>query len=724
MTDSFDGQQDNFTAVDTYPAAKRDDLVEKLPTSNPSISVADPYRWLEDAESADTSAWMSAQDELFANISKSWPGREFVAERLGELLGAGVETSPIWRGERQFFMRRTADQEHAVLWLRENDTERVLLDPMELDSAGTTTLDTWQPSKEGTLLAYQVSVGGTEEAQLYVLDIDTGELVDGPIDRTRYSQIAWFPGGESFIFSRRVDPATVPEDEQQFHRRVWWHKVGTPADQDVELFGEGRPITSYYGTQVSQCGSWLVTHAARGTDPQNDVYLTKLPEIEEVSATTMAGLTFAPIIEGVDAQTSASIDRQGRVWIQSDLDAPRGRLFLADLDQPSKEHWQLVINERPDAVLASYAIASDDSLPGGEELVVSWTTHAVSELTRHDVATGEQRGKVDIPDMGTVGGLHGRPEGSPILWFMHSDFVTPTTAMQWDCRTGDVSVWAKPPGSVDVPKIRTDQIEYTSKDGTTVRMFVCRRQDLVNADGTSAAPAPTILYGYGGFTVSLTPAFSATIAAWVEAGGTYAIASLRGGSEEGEQWHRDGMLDKKQNVFDDFLAAADYLSDNNFTTPEQLAISGGSNGGLLVGAAVTQAPEKFNAVICSAPLLDMVRYQLHGLGESWSGEYGDATQLPDLEWLHAYSPYHRVVKDANYPAVMFQVYEGDTRVDPLHARKLCAAMQWATSGSAPIIIRQEAEVGHGGRAVSKSIGLSVDSLSFIAATNGLVWPTR
>lgn len=724
MTQSFDGQHKNTATSVQYPEAFRDDLVEKLPESAPSVTVADPYRWLEDSKSTQTATWMAAQDELFANVSSSWAGQPYLEKRLGELLAAGLETGPIWRGDRYFFMRRTADQEHAVLWVCEDGSERVLIDPMELDSAGTTTLDTWQPSKEGNLLAYQVSQGGTEEATLYVLDVASGDIVDGPIDRTRYSQVAWLPGESSFIYSRRVDPSLVPADEVQFHRRVWWHKLGTPADQDVELFGAGRPITSYYGTQVSMDGQWLITSAARGTDPQSDVYLSKLPDGDTLDAEAWQGVTFDPIIEGVDAQTSAQLDHQNRLWIYSDLDAPRGRLFCTDVTKPTRADWQVVIDERDDAVLAGFDTVQDTSLAGGEELVVAWTTHAVSEITRHDPQTGEKRGEVTVPAMGTITGVHNRPEGGPCLWFMHSDFVTPATALQWDCRSGEITTWASPPGSVEVPKVRTDQVEYTSIDGTTVRMFVCRREDLVSEDGESVNPAPTILYGYGGFTVSLTPAFSAAAAAWVEAGGTYVVASLRGGSEEGEAWHRDGMLGKKQNVFDDFLSAADHLCAEGLTTASQLAISGGSNGGLLVGAAVTQAPEKFAAVVCSAPLLDMVRYQLHGLGESWIGEYGDATQMPDLEWLHAYSPYHRVVKDAHYPAVMFQVYEGDTRVDPLHARKLCAAMQWATSGDAPIVIRQESEVGHGGRAVSKTIGVTVHSLAFIAAATGLTWPQQ
>jgi prolyl oligopeptidase len=317
--------------------------------------------------------------------------------------------------------------------------------------------------------------------------------------------------------------------------------------------------------------------------------------------------------------------------------------------------------------------------------------------------------------LGTVAGMSDRPEGGHEAWFGYTDHTTPASVYHYDARTDQTTLWATAPGSVDVPPVSAEQVVYTSNDGTEVRMFVLRRSD------AAAAPAPTILNGYGGFGVALTPAYSATILAWVEAGGVYAVANLRGGGEEGEQWHRDGMRDTKQNVFDDFHAAAEWLVAHGVTTPEQLTISGGSNGGLLVGAALTQRPDLYAAVICAAPLLDMVRYEQHGLGQTWSDEYGTASDATEIEWLLSYSPYHHVQDGAGYPATLFTIFDGDTRVDPLHARKMAAALQHSTSGVRPILVRRESDVGHGARAVTRAVELSVDTLTFAAAQTGLRW---
>jgi len=321
-----------------------------------------------------------------------------------------------------------------------------------------------------------------------------------------------------------------------------------------------------------------------------------------------------------------------------------------------------------------------------------------------------------LPGLGSVGGIAERPEGGHEAWFSYTDHSTPSSVYRYDARTGEVGVWARPPGVVEVPDIRTEQIAYTSADGMTVRMFVMAS---AQAAPGQRDPRPTILYGYGGFGVSLTPAYSAGVLAWVEAGGVYAIANLRGGSEEGEAWHRAGMREHKQDVFDDFHAAAERLIADGWTTPDSLAISGGSNGGLLVGAALTQRPELFAAVVCSAPLLDMVRYEGFGLGVTWHDEYGSARDPVELGWLLAYSPYHRVQEGVDYPATLFTVFDGDSRVDPLHARKLCAALQHATSGDRPILLRREKDVGHGARALSRTIELSVDTLAFCAERTGL-----
>lgn len=698
-----------------YPNAQRLDLVENLPAPAGPVSVADPYRWLEDASSEQSQAWQKAQDELYAAHRAEYGTGQVLRERLGDLAGVGFIGPPTWRGDRCFFMRRSGDQEHAVLVVAEGDSERVLLDPMELNPDGTTTLDTWQPSKEGDLLAYQVSEGGREESVLYVLDVASGDVVDGPIDRARYSSVSWLPGGESFFFVRRLAPEGLPDDEQQYHRRVYWHTVGQPTSSDVEVFGAGQNILNYYFSSVSMDGQWLVVSSSLGTDPRTDVRLARLTN------TTPHVPEFVDVIVGEDAQTSAHVDTAGRLMVHTDLDAPRRRLVIADPHNPHFSTWRTVIAERPDAVLSDWALITSPSAPGGEEILVAWTHHAVGQITRHNVQTGQKIGHITLPGVGTIGGLVTRPIPDTSVWFTYTDFVTNPRVLHYDATNETVEIHADPPGVVDFCPITSQHIAYTSKDGTEVHMFVVSRTDMLTENGTPTTPAPTVLYGYGGFGASMTPGFSPGILAWVEAGGRYAIACLRGGGEEGETWHRDGMLGAKQNVFDDFLAAADTLVHHGHTTPAQLAISGGSNGGLLVGAAVTQAPEKFSAVVCSAPLLDMVRYQLHGLGATWAGEYGDAQLAEDLTWLHAYSPYHNVHDRVAYPATLFEVFEGDTRVDPLHARKLCAAMQHATANPLtenPILIRLEHNVGHGARALSRSLDMVAESLLFMGHHTG------
>ena len=694
----------------SYPPADRADLVDDLF----GHQIADPYRWLEDPATDATKAWSEAQDQLFADERAGWPGQDRLRSRLIELLGAGIISAPVWRGERQFFMRRTAEQEHAILHTVDPDgTERVLIDPMELDASGTTTLDAWQPSKEGHLLAYQLSAGGTEESVIRVMDVVTGDTLDGPIDRARYSPIAWLPGGKAYYYVRRLAPDQLPDGEEQFHRRVWLHRLGADPADDVMVFGDGLDMTNYYGVSVSRDGRWLMISASAGTAPRNDVW------IADLNASTLETPELRVLQEGIDAQTSVEAGRDGRLYITTDRDAPRGKLLVTTPDRLGYEDWRPLVPEDEVAVLDGYAILDGPELGEEPVLLCSWTRHAVSEVTVHQLRSGARTGLVPVPGLGSLGGLIERPEGGHEAWFGYTDHVTPSSVYRYDARTGDVTLWANAPGTVETPPIHVSQVPYRSKDGTEVRMFV------LSAEAAPTQPRPTILYGYGGFGLPLTPGYSASVLIWLEAGGVYVIAGLRGGGEEGEDWHRAGMGALKQNVYDDFHAAAERLIADGWTTPDQLGISGGSNGGLLVGAALTQRPDLYAAVTCSAPLLDMVRYERWGLGATWAEEYGTAADPDQLGWLLGYSPYHHVRSGVRYPATLFTVFDSDTRVDPLHARKMCAALQWAagTIGRSPddrpILFRREKDVGHGARAVSRSVEVSVDMLAFLARWTGL-----
>ena len=714
--------------AEQYPAARRLDLTEDLPGHRAS----DPYRWLEDPGSDETRAWLGAEDELFRSHAAALPGVNALAERILELTGTGHIGVPVWRGLRRFFTRRLPGEEHAVLCTADPGpgdpadpgAGRTLIDPVAIDPSGRTTIDGWQPDKEGRWLAYQLSEGGSEESLLRVLDVETSELVDGPIDRCRYSRIAWLPGGKAFYYTRRLPPDEVPAGEEQYHRRVYLHRVGSPADDDVLIFGAGRDKTTYYSAAVSRDGRWLTISAARGTEPRNDLW------IADLTASDLAAPALQPVQVGADARTGVRVGRDGRLYVFTDAGAPRGRIAVADPARPGPQEWRDLVPSDPEAVLEGYAI-----LDGGPRpvLFVVWTRHAISEITVHDLATGERIGTVPLPGPGSVGGISERPEGGDEAWFAYTDNTTPVTVLRYDAGSDQTQVWARPPGAVDTPAVTARQIAYRSGDGTEVRMLVVSGDAAPGGPGSQAGsggsggerpprPRPTILYGYGGFGISMTPGYSSAILAWAEAGGVYAIAGLRGGSEEGEDWHRAGMLDRRQCVFDDFHAAAEKLITDGWTTRDQLGIYGGSNGGLLVGAAITQRPELYAAAVCSAPLLDMVRYEKFGLGETWNTEYGTAADTEQLGWLLSYSPYHQVIDGIRYPSVLFTVFDNDTRVDPVHARKMCAALQHATSAplaSRPILLRREADVGHSSRAVSRSVALSADILAFLAAHTGL-----
>ncbi|WP_063627920.1 prolyl oligopeptidase family serine peptidase [Actinospica robiniae] len=698
----------------SYPDAERLDLVEELHGHR----IADPYRWLEDVSSPTTERWSTDQDTLFAAARDGWFGpeaRETLETRLGQLADAGYVSAPTWRGTRRFLLRRRPGQDHNVLLYADSDGkgEQVLIDPAALDPSGSTTLDGWQPSHDGKLLAYLLSEGGTEESLLRVIDVETGDLVDGPIDRARYTPIAWLPDGRSFYYVRRLAADQVPEGESQYHRRVFLHRLGQDVDQDVLVFGEGLEKTNYYDTALSRDGRWLRVGVFRGTAPRNDLY------VADLTAGPLEHPEFVTVQEGEDVESSVAVGRDGLFYVFTDRDAPNTRLCVTEPDRPTPENWRDVVPQDPEAVLQDYAILDGPELDRPLVLALH-ARHGVSELSLFDPAIGERVGTVATPGDGTIGGLHEHPEGGPVAWFGYTDHSTPDQVYRFDGRTGAVELWAPSPGDVKLGLVHVRREQYTSKDGTRIHLTILAPSEKPDQ------PRPTILYGYGGFDISLTPAFSALRMAWVEAGGVFAVANLRGGGEEGEQWHRAGMFGNKQNVFDDFHAAGDFLVEQGWSTREQLGIFGGSNGGLLVGATLTQRPDAYAAVVCSAPLLDMLRYELFGLGATWNVEYGSAQVPEEFEWLLGYSPYHNVRDGAAYPATLFTIFEGDTRVDPLHARKLAAALQHATAAEPadrPILVRREVNVGHSQRAVSRSIPLWADQLGFFAHQLGLATVT-
>lgn len=663
-----------------YPPAPRDDVVDVLH----GREVPDPYRWLEDADSPQTLAWSRAQEELFAEHRAGWTARPDYRARLERLNSVGMVAAPVWAGGRQFYLRREPGQDHAVLFV----DGRALIDPNAVDPSGATTLDWWYPSKEGNRLAYAMSVGGSEEPTLIVIDVDSGEVLDGPIDRMRDPSVAWLAGGESFYYSRFLESS--PDGRRWLHRRVHHHVVGTDPAQDTLVMGADAPVGRYFFNQVSLDGRWLTIRSRQGTDPRVDIFAADLSKPQ---------LDFFPIQQGVDA-LSFTIFRGDKLYIRTFRDADRGRVCVAPVTDVND--WRDLVVADDDSVIEDIAVLDGLERP---LLVVSSMRHAISRLSIHDLDSGELLREVALPGLGTVTELTIDQARRTEAWFRYTDYASVPVIYRLDA-DGTVTEHARPTAAVEA-ELAVRQVEYESRDGTTIRMF------LITQPGATL-PRPCILHGYGGFNNPMRPNYSEELAGWVESGGVYAVAGLRGGSEEGERWHRAGMRADKQNVFDDYLAASDWLVDNGITTRDRLALNGGSNGGLLVGAALTQRPDVAAAVFCSAPLLDMVRYELFGLGMTWNGEYGTVAEAEQLDWLLSYSPYHHVVSGTRYPTVLFSIFNGDTRVDPLHGRKMAAALQHATTGG-PILLRADSLVGHGARAVSKAVELSADKLAFIAS---------
>lgn len=677
-----------------YPPAHRQPLVEDLH----GTPVEDPYRWLEDPDSEETRAWAAAQDALWREARDRLPGVDDLFRRLREL-SPGVEGMPAASRDRLFFMRRLPDEEFAKLLVREPDgTERVLLDPAQLSADHTVTLDAWVPSKEGDRLAYKLSRGGDEEASLYVMDVGSGRTLEGPIDRVRAGSLSWLPGGEAYYYVRRLPPGRVPAGEERLHRRVWLHRIGSNPERDVLVFGEGREKITAYGLGVSQDGRWLLVTASTGGG-RNDLYLADLSE----GAADRPRLRV--VQEGVDALTGGTVKEDGRLYLVTTLGAPRRRIVVTDPATPSPEHWRELIAE--DEAVITDTTFTDDAI------VLVRRRDVVSEITVHDRSTGRLRAQLPLPGLGSAA-VRGRPEGGTDFWIGYTDFVTPYEVRHHDTATGSTSLWARPPGFVPAPDLTASQVFFSSRDGTRVPLFVVHRRDAV-LDGSN----PTILYGYGGFNIALTPDYSAARRAWVEQGGVYAIANVRGGSEYGDEWYRGGTRANKQNAIDDFVAAAEWLIAHGWTSPERLALSGGSNGGLLVGAALTQRPDLCRAVLCSAPVLDAVRRQRFQTAVVNVREYGDADVPEEFAWLLAVSPYHHVHGGTRYPAVLFAQGEADARVDPMHARKMCAALQWASSSSLPVLLRREGQVGHAGRSVQRMRTQSAETLAWLASQLGL-----
>ncbi len=689
------------------PKAKTEPVVDVLH----GHKIIDPYRWLEDTNNPATQQFVNEQLAYTRSLLDPLPGRDKIHSRLEQLLSIGNITAPQPGGPFYFYTRREGTQNQAVLYVREgvDGVDRALVDPNELAADGTIALDWWTPTHDGKYVAYGLSRSASEMSTLHIIEAATGKQLSDIIERTRAASIAWKLDNSGFYYTRYPKKGEVPEGQEVYNRHVFYHALGTDPAKDPLIFGEGRDPEDWPNVSLSNDDRWLLIEIEQGWT-KSELYLMDL----------QSGSPAVRITDGKNFLYTGTV-YNGKIFVLTNEDAPRYRVFVTDAGAPARTRWSEIIPQQ-EAVLQSIDVV-------GGELLGAYQKNVSSQLWLLDLG-GKLLHDIPLPGIGTVSGIGGTWDRNE-LFFGFQSFTMPPAVYRVDMKPinweGDYHgarrevadlreplLWAKVQApSVDPSAYSVNQVWYRSQDGTSVPMFLVHKRTL-KKDGKN----PTLLIGYGGFNINLAPAFTRSAYLWMEHGGIYAVANLRGGAEFGEDWHRAGMLDKKQNVFDDFIAAAEYLVREKYTDADHLAIQGGSNGGLLMGAALTQRPNLFRAVVCQVPLLDMLRYQNFQIAKLWIPEYGSADDPKQFDWLYAYSPYHHVVPGREYPAILFMTADTDTRVDPMHAKKMAALMQAeAKNGSSrerPILLRIETKAGHGaGKPLSKQIEEFTDIYSFL-----------
>ena len=680
-----------------WPATKKDAIVDTVYGKQ----VADPYRWLEDDKNPDVQAWMNAQDAYARGELAKAPGRDALATRLKELFYYDSISAPVHRNGRYFYVRKHADKEKSIVYWKQGKNEKtgeekVLFDPNAWSTDGTKGLGGWVPSWDGKYVAYAVKQNNSDETTTHVIEVATGKDLPDTIEGTKYGSASWTPDGKGFYYTWVPPVGTksggrdVTIAERPGFAEVRFHKLGDDPSKDALVHPATGSAKTFIAGHLSKDGHWLVVTISHGWN-SSDLYIKDARKKDAA---------FTPIVKGVDALFDVDVWKD-QLYITTNDGAPRYRVYKTPATKLDRAAWKEIIPQG-DATLQSVNVV-------GGQLVATYLRNAASEVEVRSLE-GKLVRKVALPALGTTGGIGGLPD-EDTGYISFSSFTEPNIIYKTSIKTGTVDEWARIKLPVDTTQFETQQVFYPSKDGTKISMFIIAKKGTPR-DGT----APTILYGYGGFNVNMTPSFSSSRAVWLERGGVYAIPNLRGGGEYGEEWHRTGMLLNKQNVFDDFIGAAEYLIKEKWTSSEHLAISGGSNGGLLTGATVTQRPELFKAVVIAVPLLDMLRFHLSGSGKTWVPEYGSAEDPEQFAAIWAYSPYRRAVDEGPraYPAILFDSADHDDRVDPMHARKLAAQIQAAQTASAPVLLRIEKNSGHGGAdMVKQQVERVTDQLAWL-----------
>jgi len=671
-----------------YPVARKADQVDDYH----GVKVADPYRWLEDLDSEETRQWVEAENNLTFAFLNAIPQRAAIRERLTKLWNFEKYGVPFKEGNRYFYTRNSGLQNQSVLYtVTSLDAQpQMILDPNTLSADGTVAVSGLQVSPDGKLLAYSLSASGSDWQEWKVRDVETSKDLSDHLKWVKFSGVSWTRDNKGFFYNRYDEPKADALKATNYFQKVYYHKLGTPQAEDVLVYERPDQKDWLFGGSVTEDGNYLIVTIYQGTDVKNRVYFKDLKAKD------------APVVKLLDDFDAAYtfIGNEGaRFWFQTDQQAPRGKVIEIDVTKPERANWKVVVPESKETLQTTSFV--------NHKFVLNYLKDAYTQVKIYDT-NGKFLNDIAFPGIGTADGFGGKATDKE-TFYAFTSFTTPATIFRYDFATGKSTVFRQPKVEFNSNDFETKQVFYTSKDGTKVPMFITHKKGL-KLDGNN----PTYLYAYGGFNISLTPAFSVGNLVWMEMGGVYAQPNLRGGGEYGEDWHQGGMKLKKQNVFDDFIAAAEWLIANKYTSTPKLAIGGGSNGGLLVGAAMTQRPDLFGAAIPAVGVMDMLRFQKFTIGWAWVSDYGSSDNADEFKALYAYSPLHNIKPGTSYPPTMVTTADHDDRVWPGHSFKFAAALQAAQAGDAPVLIRIETKAGHGaGKPTSKIIEEVADRWAFL-----------
>ncbi|MGB3756189.1 MAG: prolyl oligopeptidase family serine peptidase [Rivularia sp. (in: cyanobacteria)] len=678
-----------------YPATRKGEQVDNYH----GTEVADYYRWLENPDSTETKAWVEAQNKVTFNFLDQIPARDDIKKRLTKLWDYEKYGVPYQEGSRYFYFKNDGLQNQSVLYTLKNldDKPTVLLDPNKLSEDGTVALSGISISDDGKYLAYGISVAGSDWQEWKVRNIETGEDLEDNLKWIKFSGASWTNDSKGFFYSGYDAPNEKTKlEDVNYYQKLYYHQLGKPQSEDTLIYERSDEKEWGFNGSVTEDGRYLIISVWLGTDSKNLVFYKDLtnPSSEVVE-----------LISKFESSYSLIDNDKNAFYFQTDLNAPRGRAIAIDIDKPDPKNWQEIIPQTEETLESVGTL--------NNQFVAEYLKDARSQIKIYDLKGAFIR-EVELPGIGSVGGFEGKKADTE-TFYIFTSYTTPGTIYRYDMVTGKSTVFREPKVDFNADNYETKQIFYKSKDGTQVPMFIIHKKG-IKLDGNN----PTYLYGYGGFNVSLTPSFSVTSLIWMEMGGVYVVANIRGGGEYGEEWHQAGIKDKKQNVFDDFIAAAEWLIDNKYTKSEKLAIAGGSNGGLLVGACMTQRPDLFGAALPAVGVLDMLRFHKFTIGWAWVPEYGSSENPEEFKTLYAYSPLHNLEPGTAYPATLITTADHDDRVVPAHSFKFAAALQAAHDGEAPVLIRIETKAGHGaGKPTAKIIEEVADKWAFLVKTLGI-----